>query len=66
MKQIQIKIPYNVENTSNNNWKGQYFFNKKNFSIKKYTKTSSTLDKNTPSYIQELKALNNLEKITTK
>ncbi len=29
MKQIQIKRPYNVENTSNNNWKGHYFLIKK-------------------------------------
>jgi len=60
MKQIQIKRPYNVENTSNNDWKGQFFL------IKKDTKTSSTFDKNTPSYIQELKALSNLEKTIAK
>jgi hypothetical protein len=29
LKRIQIKRPYNVENTSNNNWKGQSFINKK-------------------------------------
>jgi hypothetical protein len=60
MKQIKTKRPYNLENISNNNRIGQYFFNKK------IHQNFINFDKNTPSYIQELKALNNPKKTITK
>jgi hypothetical protein len=41
MKQIKFQIPYNEENISNSNWKIKLF------RIKKYIRTSLTLDYNT-------------------
>ncbi len=52
MKQIKFQIPYNEENISNSNWKIKLF------RIKKYIRTSLTLDYNTLfllSKIQHLK-----------